>query len=131
MRSNESLIVEDSKYPNNPWQYLKINSPYESQKMQALVYANSQFTEKKSYKNDKWFEIPHKQKVWRINKDSDTGDSIKLFEGIQTKNDKEILDSRIERFGSIALNIVDPQHHGSTKKCFSCRFSGCCEYRIG
>ena len=47
MRNGELLIVEDSKYPNNPWQYLKINRPYESQKMQALVYANSQFTEKK------------------------------------------------------------------------------------
>ena len=131
MRNGEMLIVEDSKYPKNVDRYLKINRPFESQKMQTLVYVNSQFSENTSFGSDDWFDIPHKEKVWRINiKDSDSGDSIKLFEGVQTKNDKEILDSRIERFGSIALNIVDPQHHGSTKKCFSCRFSDYCEYRI-
>ena len=38
MRSSEQLIVEDSKYPKNPGRYLKIDNPFESQKMQALVY---------------------------------------------------------------------------------------------
>ena len=131
MRNGEMLIVEDSKYSMNASRYLNRNSPYESQKMQTLVYVNSQFSENTSFGSDDWFDIPHKEKVWRINiKDPDTGESVRLFEGIQTKNDKEILDSRIARFGSIALNIVDPHHHGSTKKCFSCRFSGCCEYII-
>ena len=55
-------------------------------------------------------------------------DYLRVF---KQKNDKEILDSRIVRFGSIALDIVEPEHHNSTNKCLSCRFSNCCEYRIG
>ena len=132
LRNNGMLIVEDSKYPNNPWQYLKINRPYENQKMQALVYVNSQFSENTSFGSDEWFDIPHKEKVWRINiKDSDTEDSIKLFEGIQTNKDTEILDDQIERFGSIALDIIEPSHHNNKRKCASCRFLNYCKYKIG
>ena len=77
LRRNELLIVEDSKFPKNPFRYLKINRPFGDQKMQTLVYVNSQFSENMSFGNDEWFEIPHKKKVWRINiKDLKTGNSI-------------------------------------------------------
>ena len=135
MRSNGMLIVEDSKYPENTDRYLNLKSPFENQKMQALVYVNSQFSETTSFGSDEWFEIPHYKKAWRINikdsdKDSESGDSIKLFEGIQTKSDIEFLDSRIVRFGSIALNKIEAKHHNNKNKCYSCRFSNFCEYKI-
>ena len=131
LRSNELLIDEDSKFPKNPWRYLKINEPFEGQKMQTLVYVNSQFSENRSFGTDEWFEIPHKKKGWRINiKDLKTGNSIRLFEGIQTQHDKEILDNNIIRFSKLALGSILPLHHNNTNKCASCRFFSYCESKI-
>ena len=132
MRSYEFLIVENSKYPKHAERYLNLNNPFENQKTQSLVYVNSQFSENTSFSSDEWFDIPYKEKVWRINiKNSDTGDGIKLFEGIQTNKDTEILDNQIERFGSIALDIIEPSHHNNKRKCASCRFLNYCKYKIG
>lgn len=131
VRSKGTLIVEDSKYPNDREKYLERIEPYEDQIMQALLYLNSLFTENESAGYKEWFAIPHEKKAWIINiKDKQTGESIKIFEGIQTKGAEEFLRDRISKFALIVLGKIEPEHHNNVGKCRSCRFLDICEYKI-
>jgi hypothetical protein len=130
-RSEGMLIVEETKYPENKEKYLEKFEPFEDQKMQALLYLNSLFTENGSLNPKEWFEIPHKKKAWIINiKDKKTGRSIKIFKGIQTKGAEEFLKEKIGKFATIVLDKSEPEHHQNIKKCLSCRFFNGCEYKM-
>lgn len=130
LRNKGQLIVEDSKFPQNRDKYLERFEPYEDQKLQTLLYLNSLFTETGSLDPSEWFAIPHNEKVWIINvKDKNTGESIKIFKGTQTKEAEIFLYEKLSKFALIALGILEPEHHQNVKKCKSCRF-GDCEYKL-
>jgi len=130
-RSKGMLIVEETKYPENTGKYLEKFEPFEDQKMQALLYLNSLFTENGSLNPQEWFEIPHKEKAWIINiKDKKTGESIRIFEGIQTEGAEEFLKEKINKFALVVMGKLEPEHHKSIKKCCSCRFFSGCEHKI-
>jgi hypothetical protein len=125
-RSKGTLIVEDSKFPWSKEKYVETYEPYPDQKLQTLLYLNSLFTETGSLEHKDWFEIPHKGKAWIINiKDRGTGESIKVFRGIQTKELEEFLEDNLKRFALIALGKLEPEHHSNKKKCAPCRFKDC------
>lgn len=130
MRSKSTLIVEESKYPEKPKQYLEKFEPYEDQKMQTLLYLNSHYTEDNSSVNPKeWFDIPHKKKMWIVNiKDKQTGKSVKIFKGTQNKGAEKFLRDKINHFALIVLGKLEPKHHKNIRKCRSCRFLSECEY---
>lgn len=44
LRQDECLIVEEDKFPTNPFIYIGKMNPFNSQKLQVLVYLNSQFS---------------------------------------------------------------------------------------
>jgi len=130
-RSKGTLIVEDTKYPNNIQKYLERIKPYDDQKLQALLYLNSDFTENGSFNPKDWFPIPHDEKAWIINvKDKKTGESVKIFKGIQTKEAETFLNEKIRKFALAVLGVNEPEHHKGIKKCLSCRFLSSCEYKI-
>ena len=129
-RSKGTLIVEDSKYPANKEKYLGKFEPFEDQKLQTLLYLNSLFSEDGSLDPRKCREIPHDEKAWIINiKDKETGESIRVFKGIQTKEAEDFLKEKIRRFGLLVLGKIEPEHHRNVRKCQSCRFNSC-EYKI-
>ena len=130
-RSKGTLIVEDTKYPNNIQKYLEKIEPYDDQKLQALLYLNSHFTENGSFNPKDWFPIPHDEKAWIINvKDKKTGESVKIFKGIQTKVAEKFLNEKLSKFALAVLGVNEPEHHKSIKKCLSCRSLSSCEYKI-
>jgi len=131
LRSKGTLIVEDTKYPNNIQKYLEKNEPYDDQKLQILLYLNSHFTENGSLNPEDWFSIPHNEKGWIINvKDKKTGESVKIFRGIQTKVTEKFLNEKLNKFALAVLGVNEPEHHKNFKKCLSCRSSSSCEYKI-
>jgi hypothetical protein len=78
-----------------------------------------------------WFEIPHNKKAWIIKvKDTKTGESVRIFEGIQTKEAVDFLREKISKFSLIVLGGLEPEHHKSIKKCIKCRFLNDCEHKI-
>lgn len=130
-RSKGMLIVEETKYPENTEKYLEKFEPFEDQKMQALLYLNSHFTENGSLNPQGWFEIPHKEKAWVINiKDKKTAESVRIFKGIQTKDAEEFLKEKTNKFALIVMGKLVPEHHRNIKKCRSCRFYSGCENKI-
>jgi hypothetical protein len=130
LRSKGSLIVEDSKFPQNITKYLDKVEPYDDQKLQTLLYLNSSFSETGSLNPKECFKIPHNEKVWVINiKDKNTRESIKIFRGTQTKEAKEFLNQKLRKFALIVLGVLEPEHHQNVRKCRSCRFKEC-EYKI-
>lgn len=129
-RSKGMLIVEDTKFPENKQRYLEKFEPYEDQKLQILLYLNSRFSETGSLESEEWFEIPHNEKVWVINiKDKDTGGSLKIFRGTQTREAEVFLNQKLNRFALIVLGKLEPEHHKSIGKCRSCRFKDC-DYKL-
>jgi len=132
LRSKGTLIVEDTKYPHNLEKYLEKNvEPYDDQKLQTLLYLNSLFTENGSLNPKDWFPIPHDKKAWLIKiKDKKTGESVKIFRGIQTKVAEKFLNEKLSKFALAVLGVNDPEHHKSIKKCLSCRSLSSCEYKI-
>jgi hypothetical protein len=130
MRSKGMLIVEESKYPQKKEKYLEKFEPYEDQKLQTLLYLNSLFTENGSMDPEEWFNIPNKKKAWIINiKDKGTGESIKIFKGVQNREAKKILKEKINRFALILVGKIEPEHHQNINKCCSCRLTDC-EYKL-
>ena len=130
-RSKRTLIVEDTKYPKNIQKYLEKVEPYDDQKLQALLYLNSHFTENGSLNPKDWFVIPHDEKAWIINvKDKKTGESVKIFKGIQTKVAEKFLNEKVSKFALAVLGVNEPEHHRSIEKCLSCRSLSSCEYKI-
>ena len=138
MRSKGTLIIEESKYPERKEKYLEKFEPYEDQKLQALLYLNSHFSEDGSLfaedgslNSESWFDIPHKNKVWIVNiKDRKTRKNVKTFEGLQTNEAEDFLKEKLNRFALVILGQLEPEHHRSIKKCLSCRFLDGCEYKI-
>ena len=125
-RSKGMLIVEETKYPENTEKYLEKFEPFEDQKLQALLYLNSRFTENPNTALKECFVIPHEKKAWIINiKDKRTRKSVKIFKGIQTKEAEDLLKEKINKFALVVLGILEPEHHKSIKKCRSCRFLSC------
>lgn len=130
LRSKGTLIVEETKYPRNIQKYLEKIEPYDDQKLQALLYLNSRFTENSSFNTKDWFSIRHDEKAWIINvKDKKTGESVKIFKGIQTEVAEKFLNEKLNKFALAVLGVTEPEHHKSIEKCLSCRFLNSCEYR--
>jgi hypothetical protein len=130
LRSKESSIVEDTKFPQDPSRYLDKVEPYEDQKLQTLLYLNSFFSNTGSLNPAEFFEIRHNEKVWVINiKDKNARESIKIFRGTQTKEAEDLLKLKLTKFALIALGKIEPEHQGNIRKCKSCRFIDC-EFRL-
>jgi hypothetical protein len=108
-RSGGTLIVEESKFPYNPSKYLQTFEPYPDHKLQTLLYLNSSFANENSLESS-WFEIPHSQKAWIINvKDRKTGETIKIFKGLQTNELEQYMKSNLQRFAQIAIGERQPE----------------------
>jgi uncharacterized FlaG/YvyC family protein len=125
-RSRGTLIVEESKFPFNPSKYLETYEPYPDHKLQTLLYLNSLFGSENSLESRTWFEIPHSQKAWIIKvKDRKTGDTIRTFKGLQTKELEQYMNINLQRFAQIATGELLPQHHQRQAKCAKCRIENC------
>ena len=130
LRNKESLIVEDTKFPQNTSRYLDKVEPYDDQKLQTLLYLNSTFSNTGSLNPAECFEIPHKEKVWVIDiRDKNTRESIKIFRGTQTREAMDFLNQKLTKFALIVLGALEPEHHRNIRKCASCRFEEC-EYKL-
>lgn len=130
MRSRGTLIVEDSKYPATRDKYADKYEPFEDQKLQTLLYLNSNFSEKGILESEECFEISCEKRAWIINiKDKTTLESIKVFQGYQTKQAEDFLNEKLSKFALLVLGKTEPALHGNARKCRSCRFD-CCEFRI-
>jgi hypothetical protein len=130
MRSKGTLIVEDTKFPATRDKYADKYEPFDDQKLQTLLYLNSNYSENGSLALKDCFDICCEKRAWIINiKDKATMESIKVFQGYQTKEAEDFLNAKICRFALLALAKLEPEHHGNVKKCQSCRFSDC-QYKI-
>ena len=130
MRSKGTLIVEDSKFPATKDKYLEKFEPFDDQKLQTLLYLNSNYSENGSLQLKDCFDICCEKRAWIINiKDRATMESIKVFQGYQTKEAEDFLNDKISKFALLALGKLEPEHHNNIKKCQSCRFSDC-QYKI-
>jgi hypothetical protein len=126
MRSKGTLLVEDTKFTHNVNQYLEKMEPYDSQKLQTLLYLNSSYSDTGSLDPKECFEIPHNEKVWVINvKNRNTKESVKIFRGKQTREAEAFLSQNLSKFTLLVLGIIKPEHHKNIRKCRSCRFSEC------
>lgn len=127
LRKEECLIIQEDKFPQNPYGYINRDKPFDSQILQATVYLNSIFAKK----NFNWFEIPHKNKKWIINIiDSNENNIIKSFEGILEDQDKLYLEGNISRFISIVIGDKEKMHHDNLKKCTPCEYANICTYSM-
>ncbi len=149
-RENGCLTVYEDKFPKNPLEYVKRNTPFSSQILQALVYLNSRFKKKGldvtiedmfTYQDVKKivgisnsFEIPHNDKKWVVNirdrNSSLENNIIKTFFGMQSEQDKIYLDAILYRFVSIIFGLKEKNHHNNAKKCRPCEYASICKYRI-
>jgi hypothetical protein len=126
MRNKGTLIVEDSKYPASRGKYLEKYEPFDDQKLQTLLYLNSSYSETGSLEPDDGFDISCEKRAWIINiKDKATLESIKIFQGFQTKDAEDFLSEKVRRFALLALGKLEPEHHKNIRKCKSCRFNDC------
>ena len=130
-RSKGTLIVKDTKFPENFQKYLDKPEPFDDQKLQTLLYLNSLFSDTPSLKPKDWFPIPHKEKAWIIHvKDKKTGESVKIFRGVQTEESLRFLNGKLSKFALVALGLIEPEHHNSARKCLKCRLQDDCEDKI-
>ncbi len=130
MRSKGTLIVEDTKFPANKEKYQETVQPYNTQKLQTLLYLNSRFSERFPLSDSDCFDIACERRAWVINiKDKATFESIKVFQGYQTKEAEDFLKANLNRFAQLVLGQLALQHHNNIKKCKSCSFKNC-EYRL-
>lgn len=126
MRNKGTLIVEDSKYPMNKDLYQDKVEPFVDQKLQTLLYLNSKFSEEYGAEEKDCFEIVCQKKAWIVNiKDKATLESIKIFQGFDSKDTEDFLNAKLTKFALIAMGRMDPDHHNDPKKCLSCRFNDC------
>ena len=131
-RSKETLVVQDDKFPTNLQKYQERFEPYIDQKLQALVYLNSKYTENGSFSPDEWFEIQHKEKEWVIQiRDRNNGNKpFKIFKGSQNKEALTFLYGNPVRFTKLVLSMEDPRHHNNPDKCALCGFFDHCQFRL-
>tara|TARA_B110000263_G_C15123522_1_gene425506 strand:- start:45 stop:800 length:756 start_codon:yes stop_codon:yes gene_type:complete len=131
MRIDGTLIVQDDKFAGKPQVYDSKTQPYPSQLLQVLTYLNSTYSSKRSKKPEDIFEMPHTQKQWQIRIcDRKSREPYKVFSEIQDSFSLHYLHTSLERFTKIALNITEPTHHESKRKCDVCNLKNVCEFRI-
>jgi hypothetical protein len=131
-RNNQTLVVQDDKFPNKLEKYADRFEPYPSQILQALTYLNSLYSDKGYNDPESWFEIPHTEKSWIIQIRDKHNDNkpYKIFQGMQTREALEYLHYSIDRFARLVLGIEEFEHHNSAQKCRPCSFAPQCEFRI-
>ena len=96
LRKDEFLIIEEDKFPKNPFIYIDRKNPFDNHILQSLIYLNSKFSithnspkkeidrqntqctinmffdmvkeDNYHYQNvNDWFDIPHQKKKWIVN----------------------------------------------------------------
>jgi len=131
MRVDGTLIVQDDKFAGRPQVYDEKTQPYPSQLLQVLTYLNSTYSAKRSKKLEDIFEMPHTEKQWQIRIcDRKTREPYKIFSEIQDAFSLHYLHTSLERFTKIALDIIEPSHHESKRKCDACNLKNVCKFRI-
>lgn len=131
MRVDGTLIVQDDKFAGRPQVYDEKTQPYPSQLLQVLTYLNSTYSAKRSKKPEDIFEMPHTEKQWQIRIcDRKTREPYKIFSEIQDAFSLHYLHTSLERFTKIALDIIEPSHHESKRKCDACNLKNVCKFRI-
>ncbi|MCS5527665.1 MAG: PD-(D/E)XK nuclease family protein [Nitrosopumilus sp.] len=131
MRVDGTLIVQDDKFAGRPQVYDEKTQPYPSQLLQVLAYLNSTYSAKRSKKPEDIFEMPHTEKQWQIRIcDRKTREPYKIFSEIQDAFSLHYLHTSLERFTKIALDLIEPSHHESKRKCDACNLKSVCKFRI-
>jgi len=131
-RSQGTLYVQDDKFPTNLAKYNDRFEPFDDQKLQALTYLHSQFTDEGSFNPDDWFEIPHNDKSWIIQIKDKRNDNkpFKIFKGIHNKSSEKFFTSSLHRFALLTLDLEERNHHNITAKCKPCRFFDQCQFKL-
>lgn len=130
-RINETLVVQDDKFPKSLEKYKNRFEPFDGQKLQALAYLNSRFTDDNTSTPDKWFEIKHAKKEWIIRiMNKETNEPFKIYRGIQNKEATNFLYSSIARFAYLVLGTKEREHHNIKSKCKPCGYFDECEFRL-
>ena len=131
MRVDETLIVQDDKFVANPSTYDNKKQPYPGQLLQVLTYLNSTFSSGRTKNPDDYFEMPHTEKKWQIRIcDRETREPYKIFSEVQDSFALQYLHTTLEKFASIAIENVNPEHHNNKRKCDACNLKSLCDFRI-
>ncbi|MDI1495231.1 MAG: hypothetical protein K8823_537 [Cenarchaeum symbiont of Oopsacas minuta] len=130
-RTNSVLSVEDDKFPEKVFPYLKKDTPYDNQLLQILVYLNSDYSHHVK-DNDDWFEIEHVSKEWVINiRDKHNNNMlVKRFSGKCDTHETAHLNRTVERFASLLLGAIKPIHHNTVGKCIVCKYRSMCQAKM-
>lgn len=131
-RSNGTLYVQDDKFPTNLAKYNEMFEPFDDQKLQALTYLHSSFTDTGSFNPDEWFDIPHSNKGWIIQIRDKRNDNkpYKIFKGVHNKNSEMFFLSSLQRFALLTLGMEERRHHNIAAKCKPCRLFDQCQFRL-
>lgn len=131
-RKEETLVVQDDKFPMSLEKYNERFEPFPDQILQAMCYLNSMYSNTGGYESDDWFEIPHKEKVWMIQiRDRKKNNEIfKIFKGKQNKDALKFLHYNLERYAKMILGFEERNHHGIAAKCKPCRYKDQCEFNL-
>ena len=131
MRVDETLIVQDDKFVANPSTYDNKKQPYPGQLLQVLTYLNSAYSSGRTKDPDDFFEMPHTEKRWQIRIcDRKTREPYKTFSEVQDSFTLQYLHTSLEKFASIAIENVEPEHHNNKRKCDACNLKNSCDFRI-
>jgi hypothetical protein len=126
-----TLIVQDDKFAGRPQVCDSKTQPHPSQLLQVLTYLNSTYSSKRSKKPEDLFEMPHAQKQWQIRIcDRKIREPCNVYSEIQDSFSLHYLHISLERFAQIALDITEPAHHESKRKCDACNLKNVYEFRI-
>ena len=75
--------------------------------------------------------MPHTEKRWQIRIcDRETREPYKTFSEIQDSFALHYLHTSLEKFASIAIENVEPEHHDNKRKCDACNLKNSCDFRI-
>ncbi len=130
-RVDGTLIVQDDKFVGRPQTYDQKTQPYPSQLLQVLAYLNSVYSGKRKNDPEEWFEMPHSSKKWELRIcDRKTREPYKVFSDYQDAFSLHYLHTSLEKFTTIALDFIEPEHHNSKPKCNACNLKSFCEFRI-
>jgi len=131
MRVDETLVIHDDKFVRNPHTYDKKTHPYPGQLLQVLTYLNSSYSTDRSKNPDDYFEMPHTKKKWEVSIcDRETREPYKTFSEEQDSFALHFLHSSLEKFASIAIEQISPDHHNNKAKCNACNLKNLCEFRL-
>lgn len=131
-RNQGTLYVQDDKFPTNLTKYDDRFEPFDDQKLQALTYLHSRFTDEGSFNPDEWFEIPHNNKSWIIQiKDKQNNNKpFKIFKGMHNENSERFFKSSLQRFVLLTLGMEERKHHDIAAKCKPCRYFDQCQFKL-